>query len=90
MPASLNGSYRSLTGSNDVYRSTTVSGAQNTGTGLLDGVKKAFNFVSGTSSREERLIERTNTAGPVLISSRYSIHYGETILLTLFSYFMFF
>lgn len=59
---SLTGTYRSLTGSNAVYRSTTV-GTSGAGTqppaqsgtvagGLLDGFKRAFNFVSGTSAAD--------------------------------------
>ncbi|XP_072400114.1 protein NDRG3 isoform X3 [Diabrotica undecimpunctata] len=69
---SLTGTYRSLTGSNAVYRSTTMvptgAGPQppgqsgSGGLGLLDGFKKAFSFVSGTytnaepDGREERLL----------------------------------
>ncbi|XP_018566471.1 protein NDRG3 isoform X2 [Anoplophora glabripennis] len=71
MPGSPSGSYRSLTGSSDVYRSTTVSGG-NTATGLLDGVKKAFSFVSGAAAtKEERLLQRDPRAvGPIVISTR--------------------
>ncbi|KAJ8922133.1 hypothetical protein NQ315_004067 [Exocentrus adspersus] len=72
MPGSPSGSYRSLTGSSEVYRSTTVSGANAAAaTGLLDGVKKAFSFVSG-AAKEERLLQRNTTGamGPIVISSR--------------------
>ncbi|KAJ8975578.1 hypothetical protein NQ317_013080 [Molorchus minor] len=73
MPGSLSGSYRSLNGSSEVYRSTTVSGA-NAATGLLDGVKKAFNFVSGASGKDKCPLNKAeDTASPVVVSSRYSI-----------------
>ncbi|KAG5890232.1 hypothetical protein JTB14_031159 [Gonioctena quinquepunctata] len=77
MPGSLPGSYRSLTGSSDIYRSTTVvsRGGQTASTGLLDGFKKAFSFVSGapaTNTGDEQLLgnaETTSTA-PILFSAR--------------------
>lgn len=48
MPGSLSGSYQSLTGSNDVYRSTTVAGAN---LGVLDTFKKVLSI---TTVKEER------------------------------------
>ncbi|GJQ76854.1 hypothetical protein Trydic_g15060 [Trypoxylus dichotomus] len=64
MPVSLGGSYQSLTGSEDVYRSTTVSGNN---TNVLDSVKKALHFVSGSPNKDERLI--TNRQ-PIIVASR--------------------
>ncbi|CAH0547385.1 unnamed protein product [Brassicogethes aeneus] len=73
------GSYRSLTGSSDVYRSTTtVPGAvepppTSAALGLLDGVKRAFSFVSGSSaaSKEPTLIDRVNSnQTPIVFSHR--------------------
>ncbi|KRT79334.1 hypothetical protein AMK59_6554, partial [Oryctes borbonicus] len=64
MPVSLGGSYHSLTGAEDVYRSTTVTGNN---TNVLDSVKKALNFVSGSPHKDERLI--TNRQ-PIIITSR--------------------
>lgn len=65
---SLTGTYRSLTGSNAVYRSTTVVPAGSepvgTGTGLLDGFKKAFSFVSGTTTPTNPGAERLLGNGP--------------------------
>nr|XP_023026884.1 uncharacterized protein LOC111514876 [Leptinotarsa decemlineata] len=77
MSGSLTGSYRSLTGSSDVYRSTTVvsGGGHTVSSGLLDGFKKALNFVSGapaTDTRDELLLgnaETTSTAS-ILIHGR--------------------
>ncbi|KAI4471680.1 retinal tissue protein [Holotrichia oblita] len=66
MPVSLGGSYHSLTGSEDVYRSTTVTGGNGN---VLDSVKKALNLVSGSQTKDERLI---TTKQPIIISSRYS------------------
>lgn len=76
MPGSLSGSYRSLVGSSDVYRSTTVSGGGPTAatTGIFEGMKKAFSFMAGrpSTTKEEKLIERVDGGGPVIVSSRYS------------------
>lgn len=70
MPGDLSGSYRSIPGSSDIYRSTTVSGG-NAATGLLDGVKRAFNIVSGGSvAKEERLLNKADTTRPIILSSR--------------------
>ncbi|XP_017772216.1 PREDICTED: protein NDRG3 isoform X3 [Nicrophorus vespilloides] len=67
MPGSIGGSYRSLGGSGgDVYRATTTvatssaNAASNSSSTVLDTVKKAFNFVSTSSSasqKDERLID---------------------------------
>lgn len=66
MPVSLGGSYHSLTGSEDVYRSTTVTGGNGN---VLDSVKKALNLVSSSQTKDERLITAKQ---PIIISSRYS------------------
>lgn len=66
MPASLGGSYQSLTASEDVYRSTTVTGSN---ANVLDSVKKALSFVSGSPSKDQRLI--TNKQ-PIIVAARYS------------------
>ncbi|KAJ3660847.1 hypothetical protein Zmor_005277 [Zophobas morio] len=72
MPASLSGSYRSLSGSSDVYRSTTVAGGGgNAAAGIIEGMKKAFSFMAGGTSKDQKLIERVAGGGPVVISSRY-------------------
>lgn len=76
MPGSLTGSYRSLSGTSDVYRSTTVAGGgggTNAATGILEGMKKAFSFMAGGSAaaKDQKLIERVASGGPVIISSRY-------------------
>ncbi|XP_068906705.1 protein NDRG3 isoform X3 [Tenebrio molitor] len=73
MPGSLGGSYRSLSGTSDVYRSTTVAGGGgNAATGILEGMKKAFSFMAGgtSTSKDQKLIERVAGDGPVVISSR--------------------
>ncbi|CAH1187836.1 unnamed protein product [Phyllotreta striolata] len=77
---SLQGTYRSLTGSNAVYRSTTVAPAgpppATAGAGLLDGFKKAFSFVSGTrappprAGSERLLADPTTGDGKVTDFSR--------------------
>ncbi|KAK9730225.1 Ndr family [Popillia japonica] len=64
MPVSLGGSYHSLTGSEDVYRSTTVTGGNGN---VLDSVKKALNLVSSSQTKDERLITAKQ---PIIISSR--------------------
>lgn len=70
MPGGLGGSYRSLAGANDVYRSTTTaSNGGYVGGGVLETFKKAFSFVSSSPAKEERLLE--GTKGPVVLSSRY-------------------
>ncbi|XP_022920315.1 protein NDRG3 isoform X1 [Onthophagus taurus] len=65
MPVSLGGSYQSLTGTEDVYRSTTVTGTQQN---VLDTVKKALSFVSGSGPKDEKLI--ATKPQPIVINSR--------------------
>lgn len=75
MPGSLTGSYRTLSGAGEVYRSTTVSGggSGNAATGFIEGMKKAFSFMAGgSSSKDQKLIERVAGGGPIVISTRYS------------------
>lgn len=55
MPSGIGGSYQSLGGTADVYRSTTVAGLGDRH-GVLDTVKKAFNF----GSSKEELLEKNN------------------------------
>ncbi|XP_022920317.1 protein NDRG3 isoform X2 [Onthophagus taurus] len=64
MPVSLGGSYQSLTGTEDVYRSTTVTGTQQN---VLDTVKKALSFVSGSGPKDEKLI--ATKPQPIVINS---------------------
>lgn len=67
MPSSIGGSYHSLAGENDVYRSTTVAGNN---VGVMDSVKKALSFVSGSPVKEEKLLESKK---PIVVNARYGI-----------------
>lgn len=80
------GTYRSLAAVNGpnadvVYRSTTTMAPANTPGMLLDTVRKAFSFVSTSSSptKGEKLIDVSKT--PIILSSRYCMFLLEWLSL---------
>lgn len=75
MPGGLGGSYRSLAGANDVYRSTTTaSNGGYAGGGVFETFKKAFSFVSSSPAKDERLLE--GSKGSLMHLSRYGTSFA--------------
>ncbi|XP_044760764.1 protein NDRG3 isoform X1 [Coccinella septempunctata] len=77
MPSSSGGSYSSLAGTNEIYRPTTVAGVQTSG--FLDGVKRAFQFVSGGAApvvvkRNDQLLEQAPRPAVAVIPRTDSVN----------------
>lgn len=70
MPSSSGGSYSSL-GASEIYRPTTVAGVQ--ASGFLDGVKKAFQFVSGGGAPMAAKKDQLEQDPRLAVISRYGI-----------------